>query len=274
VPEENLLGPIYPWFFPQARKRLDAADESTMFHAAMRQGGEQHVLYPDTGGFGSFLEGIIGGIDGKFATIRTGAADIQCRLDQETLRALEVRHDGGTSTANHYFWCAPVSGLARLAGLRLPTLHPQKLALGSYSFDREVVGPYHEILVGDPQMPMGRISFPGRIAGARNHLVQVEHLFPAGFHEVNPETWQSECLASLRRLGVVTDEASVQEYVESIEMRGFVSTEDLGAVVEGWRASFNRPGWNVSIPHIGLGPENISRVVPSVFRTVYQTITQ
>lgn len=274
VPEENLLGLIYPWFFPRARKRLDEVDESTRFHAAMRQGGEQHILYPDAGGFGAFVENIVGGIDGNFATVRTGTADIQCRLDTATLRAVEVQHDGQISTAEHYFWCAPITTLARLAGLQTPALHPQKLALGSYSFDREATCPYHEILVGDPQIPIGRISFPGRIGGGRNHLVQVEHLFPAGFHEVDPKTWQGECLTSLRQLGVVASEARVEDYVESVEPRGFVSVEDLGAVVEGYRTAFAQPGRNISIPHVGLGPENINRVVPSVFRTVYQTITQ
>ena len=274
VPEEKLLGLIYPWFFPRARRPARAQDESARFHAAARQSGEQHILYPDEGGFGAFIEGIVQGIDGQFAEVRTKVMDIQCRLESGTTRIASVQHDGVTSTADHYFWCAPVTGLAKLAGLRVPTLHPQKLALGSYSFDREVACEYHEILVGDPQIPIGRISFPGRIGNGRNHLVQVEQLFPAKFKEVDGEIWREECLESFRRLGIVAREAEVEHYDCTIESRGFVSVEDLHATVEDYRVSFARPDSNITIPHLGLGPENINRVVPSVFRTVYERIMQ
>ena len=274
VPEEKLLGLIYPWFFPRARREPRAQDESSRFHAAARQSGEQSILYPEEGGFGGFIEGIVRGIDEGFASVQTGVKDIQCHFDKATRQLQGVQCDGRTVTADQYFWCAPVTMLAKLAGLRVPQLHPQRLALGSFSFDREVTCPYHEILVGDPRIPIGRISFPGRIGGGRNHLVQAEHLFPLGFHEVDPATWRDECLESLRRTGIVAREAVVEDYQQVIEMRGFVSTEDLSAVVEGYRADFAAPGSSLHIPHLGLGPENINRVVPSVFRTVYHALTQ
>ena len=274
VPEEKLLNLIYPWFFPRARRAWNPRDESSRFHAAVRQSGGHHILYPDEGGFGAFVEGIVQGIDTEYATVRTGARDVQFQFDTAAQRMEGVRCDGATATADHYFWCMPATVLAKLAGLRIPALHPQRLALGSFAFDREVLCPHHEILVGDPRIPIGRISFPGRIAAGRNHLVQTEHLFPVGFGEVDPQTWQQECLESFRRLGIVAPDAQVLEYCETIEPRGFASIENLQESIEEYGAAFANPETNVAIPHLGLGPENINRVVPSVFRTVYATITR
>jgi len=273
VPEDRLLGLIYPWFFPHARCHGRADGESAGFHAAARQSGEQHILYPDKGGFGAFIEGIVSGIDQGLATVHTGMKDLQCRMNPESLQVASIECDGETVTADHYFWCAPITGLAKLAGWDVPILHPQKLALGSYSFDREVACLYHEILVGDPTIPIGRISFPGRIVGGRNNLVQIEHLYPAGFREPDPRSWHLDSLAALRRLGIVTCDAQVEEYIEAFEYRGFVSVEDLPATVESYRTAFAQVETNLHVPHIGLGPENINRVVPSVFRTVYEAIT-
>lgn len=274
VPEEKLLNLIYPWFFPRARRHWLPTDESGRFHAAMRESGDQQVLYPDEGGFGSFVEGIVRGIDHNFTTVRTGAKDVQCRFDASSLLMQGVQCDGVDYTADQYFWCAPVTGLAKLAGLSVPALHPQRLALGSFSFDREVTCPYHEILVGDPRVPIGRISFPGKIAGTSNHRVQAEYLYPVGFHEADPATWQAQCLESFRALGIISRDAQVVEYTQTFEPRGFASVEDLYASVHHYGEVFATERTNVRIPHLGLGPENINRVVPSVFKTVYTAITQ
>lgn len=274
VPEEKLLNLIYPWFFPRARRHWAPADESGRFHASVRESGEQYVLYPDEGGFGSFVEGIVRGIDHEFATVHTSAKDVQCRFDATSLLMQSVQCDGVEYTADQYYWCAPVTGLAKLAALHVPALHPQRLALGSFSFDREVTCSYHEILVGDPRVPIGRISFPGKIAGVSNHRVQAEYLYPVGFRDADPATWQAQCLESFRTLGIVSRDAQVVEYSEAFEPRGFASVENLYDSVRHYGEVFATERTNVRIPHLGLGPENINRVVPSVFKTIYAAITQ
>jgi phytoene dehydrogenase-like protein len=272
-PESKLMDQIYPWFFPRAVKAYAGETESIRFHHSVRMKGEHPVMYPDQGGFGAFIDGIIERPDRSMIEIRTGLEKLDVDLDPDTQRITAIRLDGDTVTADRYFWCAPLSIMARLIGSPFPSAHPQRLCLGSFAVDRELPFRFHEILVGDCGVPINRISLPGKIAGGRNNLIQVEYSYPVGDVEITGESWKARCLDYFRQIELMQPDAQVTDFDFLNVNKGFVPMSDPSQLVEGFKGAL-RTTTNVVYPYIGLEVDNVSRIVPSVFREVYRAITE
>ena len=234
--------------------------------------GEHLVMYPDQGGFGAFADGIIERLDRSMILIRTGLDKLEVDLDPDTQKITAIQLDGETITADKYFWCAPLSIIARLVGSPLPSAHPQRLCLGSFAFDRELPFRFHEILVGDYGVPINRISLPGKIAGSKNNLIQVEYSYPVGAVEITGENWKARCLDYFRQLDLIQSDAEATDFDFLSANKGFVSLNDPSELVEEFKGAL-RTTTNVVYPYIGLEVDNVSRIVPSVFREVYRAIT-
>jgi hypothetical protein len=87
------------------------------------------------------------------------------------------------------------------------------VVLGSFVLDQPARTPYHEILVGDPNHRINRISFPARFRESNDPLVQVEFAHPLaedpGFDE---EAWRASWLASLIELGILEPDRRVEAF--------------------------------------------------------------
>lgn len=271
-PEWELMDQIYPWFFPRAAKMYGGESESMRFHHNVRMKDEHLVMYPDRGGFGAFIDGIVARLDPTLIEIRTGIDKLDVALDRDSQKISTIDVDGDTVSADRYFWCAPLSIIARLIGSPFPAAHPQCLCLGSFAFDRELPFRFHEILVGDGAVPVNRISLPGKIAGSSNNLIQVEYSYPVGDLELTSESWKARCLDYFRKLDLVQPDAQVTDFHFLSANKGFVSLSNPFQLLAGFREAL-RASTNIVYPYVGLEVDNVSRIVPSVFREVYQAIT-
>lgn len=206
VDESKLLVNIYPWFFPRARRRGVDGDESRQFHDRLRAGIDQYVLYPRDGGFAQFSRGFAGKLDQSRSEVLTGVGEIEISADTDRHRFERLETSERRFTADYWFWASSWPELCKL--LAIPCQNPatDRIALGSFRFDRELESDYHELLVGDPEHPINRIHFPGRFRETRNDLAQVEFAYPdAQPRPADPGHWRDVWLKSLRRLGIADD---------------------------------------------------------------------
>lgn len=206
VDESELLTNIYPWFFPRVERAGKHGDASRAFHDRLRRGQPQHVLYPETGGFGGFSAGFIEGFDSKRTEVLLGVADLDIVADPALQRIERVRADGREIEARHYFWSDGWPALCGLLGLPCQTVATDRIVLGSFCFDAPVRSDYHELLVGDPGLRINRLYFPSRFQGRDEPRLQIEFAFPAveeAARGLDADAWCERWLSDLRRLGII-----------------------------------------------------------------------
>ncbi len=205
VPESKLLTNLYPWFFPRARRSAEVRDESRRFHDRLREGVDQHVLYPRTGGFGAFAQALADHL-GPQVEVITGADDLEIDVAPGTHTVRAVRTGGRTFEAPHHFWAGPWPALCGLLGLPCQDVTTDRVLLGSFVLSHPAATHHQEILVGDPNHPINRISFPGmfRTDVAPEPLMQIEFAVPeASAPSSDAAHWRSRWHASGRQLGVL-----------------------------------------------------------------------
>ncbi len=269
--ESDLMDSVYPWFFPQTSAKVVEGPEWVKYHQQVRNQGEHLVMYPNEGGFGSFISGIYDHIDLSHVTVVKGFASMDVVLDQKDQRISKVVIDGSSYTANRYFWCAPLVIMGRLLGMQFPVAHPQMLCLGSYAFENEFPFRFHEVLVGEKDVPINRISFPGAIAGKKNDLVQIEFAYPVGDLDIKADSWKVDCLKYLVERGLIPADNKPVDYAYFGAVKGFISSHDPRQMLADFQARLQSTT-NVTYPYVGLEADNINRIVPSVFKQVYQAI--
>ncbi len=270
-PESDLMDSVYPWFFPQTSPKAVDGPEWVKFHQKVRNQGEHLVMYPNEGGFGAFIAGIYDHIDHSNVKVVKGFASLDVALDQKDQRVSSIVIDGNSYSATRYFWCAPLVIMGRLLGMEFPVAHPQMLCLGSYAFENELPFRFHEILIGEKDVPINRISFPGAIAGKKNDLLQIEFAYPVGDMNVTAEAWRADCLKYVRERGLIPENAEPVDYKYFGAVKGFISNYDPRQMVADFQARL-LPSTNITYPYVGLEADNINRIVPSVFKQVYQAI--
>ncbi len=224
--ESDLMDSVYPWFFPRTSEKVVEGPEWVKYHQKVRNQGEHLVMYPDEGGFGAFISGIYDHVDHSQVTVVKGFASMDVVLDQKDQRVSKVVIDGISYTANRYFWCAPLVIMGRLLGMQFPVAHPQMLCLGSYAFENELPFQFHEILVGEKDVPINRISFPGAIAGKKNNLVQIEFAYPVGDLDIKADSWKADCLQYLVERGLIPAGSKPVDYAYFGAVKGFISSHD------------------------------------------------
>jgi len=256
---------IYPWFFPAVSKNKTRIGESECYHDAMRENGGQKVLYPKEAGFEWFLTCLSQEVERGKGRILVGESGVDLIFKKGTFEVEKVTTSEGDLIAEDYLWCAPVPQLIGMVGGTLELGSPQHLVLGNFSFKNELISKYHEILVGDKNHLINRISYPEKMAQSKNTTLQVEFLCPAEErYEMSAERWRSLWEDSLKEFGLIKESDIIEEYSFHRERRGFVVAEKYEDLVERCRNIYTRSGTDIKVPFFSLGPENINRLIPSV----------
>lgn len=282
VAEKNLMRWIYPWFFPLTDLERtpdanhDAEDvfiaESRNYHHWIRHAdGAEEALYPRENGFGNWVSSIAQQI-GDPMDVQTGIAELSSSIDPDSLNVTSVSADGRTYEPERVFWCAPFSILASILDWEVPPATPQKAVLGSFSFDRPIQTSYHEILFGDPDHPIRRVTFPQKLAGqAESHTCQVELMFPEGNINRSADDWEASWLNSLRETGLISDHQPVEVKVDEVPI-GVVLNRDIQDFIEEKKGEVRSKSDNLVLPDVNIGPGNSSRSVPRIFNNVYDDL--
>lgn len=267
----ELFKNIYPWFFP----KLDvinngASTEWGQYHNAMRS-QDQYVLYPKSGGFFGFIKGIYDKIDKELCDVYLGCDDVVIDVDSNNI-CQSVSVNENKIKSDHYFWCAPFFGLSSILGLSLPTGVPQALVLGSFEIKGEFDQDFHEILVGDKNHKINRISFPGNLRGEKNNLLQVEFLFPMDEIDINRDEWFALWVSSLNKMGIMKGH-EIKDFRFDFQRKGFIAKSSIEDIARQFEQELLKTNTNIFVPFVSVGPENINRLVPSVIQNTINYIT-
>lgn len=276
--ESDQMRLIYPWFFPFVPKGDVTRDgESKAFHDSMRgPGALQEILYPTTGGFESFPLSIARKAEEMGCRIMIGERNLEIDFASDGCTLRKVGTSIGDIVADHYLWCAPVPVALRIFGQSLPMKTPQDLHLGNFTFDREIsetrTAAYNEILVGDINHAINRITFPGRLSGDNDRTMQVEFMTPATEeYAIDANDWRDRWENSLRSLGLIDDGIGIEEFSHHRENRGFVVAITYDDLMDQCRELYDATGTNLEVPYLALGPENINRLIPGVISYIEET---
>jgi hypothetical protein len=205
VPEEKLLVNVYPWFFPRSARERGEQSASRTYQDAVREQPREYMLYPDAGYFGAFPEAIARHCVAQCGELLLGARDLHVDYRPETRRVESVLANGRRLRAPRVYWCGPPAALCALVGREVPNATPDTFVLGSFEYERPVRCAYSELILGDPEHRINRISFPGKLALGEDNLVQCEFAFPTADEAWSrkPEDWQADFARSLTQLGIV-----------------------------------------------------------------------
>lgn len=212
--EHQLVTNVYPWFFPAAERAADGATASRAYHERMRGEARELMLYPERGGFGGFADAFRARLEEAGVELLTGADDLSYDVDGTTRSVTAVRTRGRELRGRRVYWCGPPGPLCGLLGRAVPDAKPDWFLLGSFELDEPVRCPYTELIVGAREHRINRISFPAKLGGGRDDLVQVEFAHPraSGDFSEDPGSWLDDWLESLRRLGIVGPTARVVDF--------------------------------------------------------------
>ncbi len=210
----RLLVNIYPWFFPRARRRPLSDSASRVYQDSVRAGRDESLLYPAAGGFAGFVQAFRRKLETHGVELLLGAADFAVDFDPEDRRVRWVQSGGRRLTAPRVYWCASATSLCALLGAPLPALDPDRLVLGSFEFDRPIRCDFTELIVGDPEHAINRVSFPGRLSGEPDTLVQLEFAYPRAVDRFDDKRgyWLDQWSRSLRALGVIGVDHRLREF--------------------------------------------------------------
>ena len=268
---------IYPWFFPSIPK--DSAtneSETTAYHLAMRtEGQSQEILYPKEGGFEGFTRALAEKAKQAGAIFLLGETQSEIVFHADGKKINKIKTSQGDLVADKYLWCAPVPIALHILGKDLGLKSPQNLLLGNFSFESELstaskqIGEFNEIIVGDNDHLINRITFPGKLSCTGNKTLQVEFLCPdGGEFDKRPDQWRGLWEQSLRTLGLITDEDKIGEFSFHTEGRGFVVPENYDDLIARCQRMYDDCDTNLEVPYFSLGPENINRIIPGVISYV------
>jgi len=213
VDESELLVNIYPWFFPRARRTPKRGDISRAFHDKLRSGIDQYIVYPLEGGFGGFGQGFVDSYDPDRIEVVTGASDVEIVREAGRHRIDHITAGGREFRAQRYFWASGWPDLCRLFEVECQNPTTDQIVLGSFRLSEPADTEFHEILCGDPQHKINRISFPGAFRGSSEPLMQVEFAFPVAENRpLDGEIWKNEWLDSLRELRILSERHGVEQF--------------------------------------------------------------
>ncbi len=282
VAERHLMRWIYPWFFPLTDREKTPGDiddpegvfipESRNYHYWIRHSGKtEEALYPRENGFGNWIRAMAEQTT-EAVEVNTGVEDLSSNIDPETMNVSAVKGNGRTYRPERAFWCAPFGVLCRILDWEFPPAKPQKAVLGSFAFDRPISTPYHEIMFGDPDHLIRRVTFPEKLAGKSNpSTCQVELMFPEGKFERTRDEWKDDWLNSLRETGLLTGHRTEDVDIRELPI-GVVLSHEVQSFLEQKTQQVKETTNNMVLPHVSVGPGNSSRSVPETFHSVYNEI--
>ena len=275
--EEDFFGLVYPWFFPNIKKKNQRKSEWEIFHDKMRN-VEHFVLYPKKGGFESFIKGIQNDINKKYCKIIKNTKNIKFQINSKTRNISSVKINERVFVANAYFWCNSPISLCKILGINIKKMKsgkPQQIIFGNFVLKNNIKSNFHEILVGNPQHKINRISFPGKISNKGNRLIQVEWAIPLNTSKIDKISLKKSWIASLMTLGIINKQNQIKRISIIEETKGFVTKHNWEYITNAYRKKiYDEKGDNVIIPSFNLGPENINRVVPEAILNTTNALIQ
>jgi protoporphyrinogen oxidase len=274
VPEEKLLAWLYPWYFPKAKKTNCPQDPGSLYHQRMREGDCQIILYPKENGFGNFLNQLAAQLPQDRVEIRTGIEELKFESDAKTRTILSVSANGQTFKSDKIFWCAPLGILCQIFGIKLPEFVQQEFYFGNFTFKKLLTHDFQEVLVGDPEHLINRVYYPGLFSEKPNRTAQVEFYCQAGKFDYSDEQWRERWENSLRQIGLLSSENGIENFHFMKLKKGFITTTSYDDLIKLFKSQLESQGSNLIFPFWGVGPENINRLLPSVYRRVSEAIVR
>ena len=283
TPEEELLDWIFPWFFPlsdreappdEAAERGVFSAESRRYHYDTRHGDGERVLFPAGGrGFGQWLEAMIDQ-SAPHVEVRAELGDLDFEFEADSCRLAAVRTRDEIYRPQRVFWCAPLPILCHAFDWKLPEGEPQSFLLGNFTFQKPLDVDFHEVLSGDPDHRINRISFPGHIGGMSQPVtLQIEHLnLSRNVAERSDAAWLSEWEQSLREVGLVASDNRVRHAQLKRHGAGVATTSDLRDFSELCHRRLAEADSNLTVPGLTCTPDNMARRLPIVFADVYAAL--
>ena len=283
TPEEELLDWIFPWFFPLSDREAPPDEdaergvfsaESRRYHYDTRHRDGETVLFPAGGrGFGQWLEAMIEQSTPQ-VDVRAELGDLGFEFRPGTCRLDAVHTAETTYRPRHVFWCAPLPILCQAFNWELPSGEPQSFLLGNFTFERPLDVEYHEVLGGDPNHRINRISFPGRIGGQpQPTTLQIEHLnLTSNVALQGDDEWLSEWEQSLRKTGLVAGDNRVLHADLKRHGAGVATMSDLREFSELCQTRLRDAASNLTVPGLTCTPDNMARRLPIVFQDVYRAL--
>lgn len=202
VSPEHLLVNIYPWFFPNIDRVGERIGESSRYHDRMRRERSQQIIYPAEGGFAAITDRIRSRLVSAGVTMRLGVGPVEVALSSDGMRVEELRVEGQSVRTHLYVWSAGIGPIFKVLGIPAPAAIPVEYLLGSFEFDRPLGTTPHEVLCGDPELAINRMSFPRQLVRDRqNTLVQVEIAVPKRPDQISDAEWITRWSADLAKLG-------------------------------------------------------------------------
>lgn len=270
---ESGLHLAYPWFFPSRKRDHKRSEEWFSYHDKVRETNSQYVLYSKEKGFGNLLGRMENLLNSEKYELFKSVGDLKIKIDQKNKRISSISFGDYEFTSDLIFWASPIGGLCSYFNVSLPkALKPQEFRLGSFAFSKPLGTQYHEILVGDLNHKIDRISFPSRLSGKSDNLVQVEFFYPQGELNLDQNEWKNEWLNSLEVLKIIDGDNELIDFDFKALKRGFVTSTPYQEIIELCKAELSHPSSNLYVPFWGVGPENINRLIPTVFSSVLNII--
>ena len=253
VDEKYLIKNIFPWFFPRAKRVAERASEHFRFHDAKR-GGEMLNLEKKAEKAGV---SILTQYDLEFAG--------------KNIQSLKI--NGETCSFQHFFWTASVPELETKINAQLVESKPATMMMGSFVYDSDVLCDYHEILVAAPELHIDRVSFPGKMAGKRNNLVQVEFSFPTGKIDHPENEWHRLWQNDLAKMGVIREGAEAKfSKVHKIPYQ-FGDQRDIPSYGKKMKERFRQLQTNFYLTGHDSPNASISRVLPTTLREFIEIVS-
>ncbi len=253
VDESQLMTNIYPWFFPKVDRVGRSDSAHTKYQTRIRQDGGEHVIYPETGGFNGFAEGLAQRARDVGVDIEVGAKDLEVEMDPTSRHVRSIVANGRTLHAPRVYWCGPAGVLMGLLDQPVFDAVPETFALGSIQFERPLDCEFIELIGGSPEHLIKRASFPGKLQDGPDDLIQIEFHYPKGDPNYGTEKgwWHESWLNSLRKIGI----AQPDNEVKALDLK-LIPMHYNGFGIEG------KPTPSVELPDLPAD-SNLRPVLPS-----------
>lgn len=263
-----LISWVYPWFFPRATKFKIGSGKYNEFHGRVREEVQQTVLYPEEGGFGAYVTGMIDETDRGYLELKSDVSRLDFEIDAKSKSISKITCDDDVYEHPTVLWCAP-NGIAMNLFAGKKEKYPlQKLVLGSFVFDKEIATDHDEILVGSLQHPINRLSFPGLINGSGHPQIQVEFMYPIELFDDDEEAWRRRWLKSFCELGLISESHQVLDFDFHIKVLPLLTHEQEHGQTQAFLDATVHPESNVTYFSDIMGHGNISRDTPALFQKV------
>lgn len=272
--EKDLIQQVYPWFFPKILKTKKAKTEFQLYHDKVRNEGNQKIMYPKKGGFSQFMEAIVKNSNPKYLNIFKNAQNMKFHFKDEHVKT--VAFNDKIIKAKNIYWCTSLTYLAEMMNINVKKSDAtkQEIILGSFTFKDKIQTNYHEILVGDPNCNFNRIGFPKKLSNDTViNTLQVEYYFPKGEFLETSEEWKKIWTKQLKKAGIVEEENKLLEFDFKRYDAGYLNSDSNTKHIKELQKKLNSKSSNIFVPFRGEGPENINRIVPTVFKNVIDKIT-